>query len=119
MLSNTGIAVAIPKSSAQALAAKRLANFMQTVKSTIIWTIIVFVTLTLLTMKNEASSDGLDTYGFPFTYFDHFEGKCDGCYSKFGFKPNYLLIDILFAMTFGFLITIVKSKFYNKSNDKN
>ena len=91
---------------------------MKTVKSTILWTVIIFVALTLLTMKNEAASDGFDTYGFPFIYFDHFEGKCNNCYGKFGFKPLYLLVDILFAMTFGFLITIFKRKFINKSNDK-
>jgi hypothetical protein len=90
---------------------------MQTAKSTIIWTIITFVTLTLLTMKREAAFDGIDSYGFPFTYFDHFEGKCDDCYSKFGFKQNYLFIDILFAMTIGFLITLVKRISYNKSKD--
>jgi hypothetical protein len=53
-------------------------------------------------MKNEAESDGFDTYGFPFTYFDHFEGKCDNCYSQFGFKPYFFLADILFALTCGF-----------------
>ena len=86
-------------------------DFMKTVKSTIIWTTIIFVTLTLLTMKNEAASDGFSVYGFPVVYYDHFEGKCDNCYGKFGFKPINLLIDILFAMSFGFLVTIVKGKF--------
>ncbi len=96
-----------------------IANFMKTVKSTIIWTIIIFVALTLMTMKNEAASDGFDIYGFPFTYYDHFEGKCDDCYSKLGFKPVSLLADILFAMTFGFLVTILKRKFNLKSKDNN
>jgi hypothetical protein len=68
-------------------------------------------------MKREAAFDGIDSYGFPFTYFDHFAGKCNDCYSKFGFKQNYLLIDILFAMTIGFLITLVNRLFYNKSKD--
>ncbi len=92
---------------------------MKTAKSTIIWTTLIFVALTLLTMKNESASDGFDTYGFPFTFYDHFEGKCDDCYSKFGFKIYNLLADILFALTFGFLITVVRGNFTNKSNDKN
>lgn len=50
---------------------------MKTAKSIIIWTIIIFITITLLTMKEEAASDGFDTYGFPFTFYDNFEGKCD------------------------------------------
>ncbi len=65
-------------------------------------------------MKNEAASDGFDTFGFPFIYFDRFEGKCDNCYSKFGLKPVYLFADILFAMTFGFLITMLKRKLTKK-----
>ena len=94
-------------------------NPMKIFNSTIIWTIIVFISLSLLTMKNETASDGFDTYGFPFTFFDRFEGKCDNCYSKFGFKPYHLLGDIFFALTFGFLITILKSKFINKSKVAN
>lgn len=90
------------------------ANFMKFVQSIIIWTILVFVTLTLLTMKNEAASDGIDTYGFPFTFFDHFGGKCDDCYHKFGFKITHLFIDILFALTSSFFITILKRKLTNK-----
>lgn len=91
-------------------------NFIKTVKSTIIWTTLIFVALTLLTMKNESASDGFDTYGFPLTFFNHFEGKCDDCYSKFGLKIYNLLADILFALTFGFLITVVRRKFSIKQN---
>ncbi len=94
---------------------------MKIVKSTIIWTIIIFVALTLLTMKNEAAADGYDLYGFPFVYYDHFAGKCFDCYGKvkFGFKPVYLLADILFAMTFGFLVTILKRILTKKYINKN
>lgn len=92
-----------------------IANFMKSVQSIIIWTILFFVTLTLLTMKNEAASDGIDTYGFPFTFFDHFGGKCDDCYHKFGFKITHLFIDILFALTSVFFITILKRKLTNKT----
>ena len=89
---------------------------MYYIKYTIIWTIIIFVALTLLTMKNEAHFDKLDTYGFPFTYYDYFEGLCDKCHDNYGFKPLYLIADILFAMTFGLLITILKRKFIDNPN---
>ncbi len=77
---------------------------MKTTKSTIIWTIIIFISLTLLTMKNEAASDGFNTYGFPFTFYDYFEGKCDNCYGEYGFKPLYLFVDIFITMLIGFFI---------------
>ncbi len=91
---------------------------MKTVKSTIIWTIVFFVALTLMTMKNEAASDGFDKYGFPLTYYDHFEGKCDNCYDKYGFKPLSLLTDILFATIIGFVTVKLKDKIFKRADDK-
>jgi len=61
-------------------------------------------------MKREAASDGIDTYGFPFTFYDHFEGKCDNCYGKFGFKPIYLFVDFLITLPFSYLIVWGRGK---------
>jgi len=63
-------------------------------------------------MKQEASSDGFDTYGFPFTFYDNFEGKCDNCYDNYGFKPSFLIIDILITLSFAYSIILVKNKFF-------
>lgn len=65
-------------------------------------------------MKNESAFDGFDMIGFPFTYYDNFSGKCDNCYGKFGFKPFYFILDVLFAMVLGFLVTISKRTFSEK-----
>jgi len=62
-------------------------------------------------MKQEAASDGFDTYGFPFTFYDNFEGKCDNCYGNFGFKPIFLLADILLALLIAYLAVWFKNKF--------
>lgn len=68
---------------------------MKTIKYTITWIAIIFTGLTLLTMKNEASFDGKDAYGFPFTFYDKFEGKCEpSCYELYGFHFFYLLADL-------------------------
>jgi hypothetical protein len=71
-----------------------------------------------MTMKNEAASDGFDKYGFPLTYYDHFEGKCDNCYDKYGFKPLSLLTDILFATIIGFVTVKLKDKIFKRADDK-
>lgn len=91
---------------------------MKTIKSTIIWTTLFFVALTLLTMKNESDFDGFDQYGFPFIFYDHFEGKCDDCSGTFGFKPLYLLLDILFTLALGLSASIIRRQFVRKSNRK-
>lgn len=91
---------------------------MKIIKSTIIWTTLIFVTLTFITMQNESASDGFDTYGFPLTFYDHFEGKCTNCHSKFGFNPYYLILDILFATTLSFFVQILKRKFKQSSDIK-
>lgn len=70
--------------------------------------------MTLLTMKQEAASDGFDTYGFPFTFYDNFEGKCDNCYDNFGFKPILFFADILIILVFAYLIVFVKNKFFKE-----
>ena len=87
---------------------------MKNIKSIIIWTIVIFITLTLVTMKNEGAFDGVGAFGFPFTYYDYFEGKCDNCYRNFGLKPFYLIVDVLFALVLGFLIILFKRKFIDK-----
>ncbi|WP_238379273.1 DUF4265 domain-containing protein [Cytophaga hutchinsonii] len=84
---------------------------MKTAKSTIILTLIIFIVMTLLTMKHEAISDGIDTYGFPYIFYEHFEGKCDNCYDDFGFKPRFLFTDFSLALLLSYCVIWIKNKF--------
>ena len=84
----------------------------KTFKHTIIWTVLVFVGLTLLTMKHNAASDGFNSYGFPFTFYDYFSGKCDNCYDKYGFKLLYLLADIGITAGLVFFTVRIKNKMF-------
>ncbi|CAH0160719.1 hypothetical protein [Pedobacter sp. Bi36] len=87
---------------------------MKTIKAIIYLTVLLLIISTLATLKLEAASDGLDQYGFPFTFYDSFSGKCDNCYENFGFKPLNFLVDILFVFCLAFVIVMVKIKFYRK-----
>lgn len=84
----------------------------KTLKHTIIWTFVVFVGFTILTMKNHAASDGFNSYGFPFVFYDYFSGKCDNCYDKYGFKLLYLFADIGITAGLVFLIVRLKNKVF-------
>lgn len=86
-------------------------NIMKTFKQTIIWTIGIFFILTVLTMKNEASSDGISSYGFPLTFYNLFNGKCDNCYDQYGFKILSLLTDIGIIAVIVFIVIQLKNKF--------
>ncbi len=94
----------------QRLASFVASNMKKTFKHTITWTVLVFVGLTLLTMKNKATSDGLNSYGFPFTFYDEFIRKCERCYERYGFKLHYLLADTAIAASLVFFIARLKSK---------
>ncbi|CAH0184971.1 hypothetical protein SRABI27_01352 [Pedobacter sp. Bi27] len=84
---------------------------MKITKAVIYLTILLLIISTLATLKLEAASDGLDQYGFPFTFYDSFSGKCDNCYENFGFKPFNLLLDFLFAFICAYVIVRLKSTF--------
>lgn len=81
---------------------------------TILFTAVIFTGLTLLTMKKEAASDGIDSYGYPFTFYDEFGGKCDNCYSQYGFHWSYLLADIGLVATLVFLSILFINKKLSK-----
>jgi len=87
---------------------------MKITKAVIYLTILLLIISTSATLKLEAASDGLDQYGFPFTFYDSFSGKCDNCYQNFGFKPLNLLLDILFVSCLAFVIVKVKNRFYRE-----
>ncbi len=38
--------------------------------------------------------DGFNAYGFPWSFYTYFGGKCENCYGNFGFKLLSLLADI-------------------------
>ena|SRR5688500_10183645 len=86
-------------------------NIMNTVKLTIIWTIVIFFILTVLTMKNEGSSDGISSYGFPLAFYKIFNGKCNNCYDQYGFKILSLLADIGLTVVVVFFAIQLKRKF--------
>lgn len=67
-------------------------------------------------MKCEAAYDGLDEFGFPFVFYNHFEGKCIDCYSKFGFKPSGFLGDIAVAISVAWLIIYLWKKLRQNAN---
>lgn len=61
-------------------------------------------------MKDKAASDGFNSYGFPFAFYEYFGGKCDNCYGRYGFKVLYLLVDIGIIACFVFFILRLKNK---------
>jgi len=87
---------------------------------TLLWTILVFVTLTLLTMENDAASDGFNRYGFPFTFYDYFGGLCDHCYDKYGFRLTYLLADFFLTglVTHVVFVLLGRYKFQRELTEK-
>jgi hypothetical protein len=62
----------------------------------LIWFTISFVVITLLTMKNKAASDGISSYGFPYTFYSYTSGKIDNdnFSSVVHFRPLHFLIDL-------------------------
>ncbi|WP_316847744.1 hypothetical protein [Pedobacter psychrodurus] len=90
---------------------------MKTIKAILYLIVLLLIISTLATLKLEAASDGFDRYGFPFTFFDGFSGKCDNCYQNFGFKPINLLFDTLLALISSFVIITLKCKFDKRQSN--
>ena len=75
------------------------------------WTILIFILVTLITMKIETPFDGNDTYGFPFTFHIKWSGMCEPCpENPTETYIGYLLIDILIAGLFAFGILSINRK---------
>ena len=88
---------------------------MKTVIQILILTIIIFVVITLVTMKIETPFDGNDTYGFPLTFHIKWSGMCFECpENPTETYYGYLLIDFLIA----FLISIGIWKLFIKLKSK-
>ncbi|MBI2729992.1 MAG: hypothetical protein HYX40_04440 [Sphingobacteriales bacterium] len=75
---------------------------MKKSKWVLLVSLIIFVALTILTIKNEADSDGFSKYGFPLRFYSYTDGKCDNCNQ--GFKTTNLLLDILISVTASYII---------------
>ena len=74
-------------------------------------TILIFILVTLITMKIETPFDGNDTYGFPFTFHIKWSGMCEPCpENPTETYIGYLLIDILIAGLFAFGILSINRK---------
>ncbi len=56
--------------------------------------------------KFEASSDGYNEIGFPFTFYRSFSGKCFDC-KETGFLLEWFLLDSLIILIFAFLLRII------------
>jgi len=89
---------------------------MKITKAVIYLTVLLLIISTLATLKLEAASDGFDQYGFPFTFYDSFSGKCDDCYRNFGFKPFNLFLDFSSAFICAYIIVRLKSIFSEKQH---
>ncbi|WP_315817879.1 hypothetical protein [Paraflavitalea speifideaquila] len=71
---------------------------LYTILHTVILTVLIFICLTELTSKRNAAVDSIDSYGYPYVFYDYFGGKCiDNCYERFGFHSAAFLNDIGFA----------------------
>lgn len=83
----------------------------------LILTIIVFITITLITMKIKTPFDGNDTYGYPFTLHIKWSGMCFECpENPTETYYGYLLIDFIIAgvISFGIWSLYKKWKRLNK-----
>lgn len=79
---------------------------------------VLFVFITIVTSKKEATADGSDVYGFPLKFYSYTGGKCvvPGCNGPFWNYINLildLLITFVFAATAWFGIKKLKRE---KSN---
>ena len=89
---------------------------MKNVIQILIITIIVFVVITLVTMKIETPFDGNDTYGFPYTFHIKWSGMCFECpENPTETYYGYLLIDFIIAGLISFGIW----NLYNKQKRLN
>ncbi len=68
-------------------------------------TIVVFMVLTLLTMKEEIPFDGDNTYGFPLTFHIQYSAMCDP-WPESPTSTNFLkmFIDLILALVMGIVL---------------
>jgi hypothetical protein len=86
---------------------------MKRILSIIGWTTLLFVVLTLLTLKIESPSDGNDTFGFPFIFYKAFGGKRT-YYPPNEFAVLFLLFDVFTAYVIVFVSRAVFIKLKRK-----
>lgn len=82
-----------------------------------LYSILLFIFLTLLTAKCERRSDGNDTFGFPFTFYtiySEMNTPIDDSYPTFSDKTDesygYLLLDVLITVLLVQLILFLIEK---------
>ena len=64
----------------------------------LILTVIIFIFVTLITMKIQTPFDGNDTYGFPFIFHIKWSGMCYDCPENLNETYfGYLLADLIFS----------------------
>ena len=71
------------------------------VRSTVLFGVLVFVVVTVLSMRLEAMSDGYTTLGFPVTFLRYTGGKCSDCAQYFRWYALALDFSIAFIFAFG------------------
>jgi hypothetical protein len=81
----------------------------------ILCTFIAFVTITFITMKNDAASDGFSEYGFPLVFYKYSSGKSIIA-SGYAFRIDILrlLLDVIAVTPVGIVAYFVNKKWRNK-----
>ena len=74
------------------------------VRSTVLLGVLVFVLVTVLSMRLEAMSDGYTTLGFPVAFLQYTGGKCSDCLQYFRWYALALDIFLALACAFGGLM---------------
>ena len=70
-------------------------------RSTVLFGVLVFVVVTVLSMRLEAMFDGYTTLGFPATFLQYTDGKCSDCVQYFRWYALALDLSIAFVLAFG------------------
>jgi hypothetical protein len=87
---------------------------MQTKKQVLILTIVLFIIITIITLKEKAFAEGLNEYGFPFRFYTFTYCRSKECIEQTGFRSINLILDFLITMSFSFILIKLKNKFSKK-----
>jgi hypothetical protein len=72
-------------------------------------TVAVWLVLSFIFGKFEASNDGYNEIGFPFVFYRSFSGKCFDC-KEVGFFWKWFFLDIVTILVIAFIIKVVIRK---------
>jgi hypothetical protein len=78
----------------------------------------IFAVLTVVSFDYNSQSDGFDHLGFPFTFYIHFEGKCESCYDKLGFDGFLFTLDVLIVGVLSIILTYLYAQFTKRKKNQ-